>query len=184
MPAQDTSQPLVWIDMEMSGLDVERERILEIATILTDDSLRVIATGPNLVVHQPDEVLAAMDNWNRTHHGESGLIDRVRASKVTEREAEEETLRFIEDYCEPGLCPLAGNSVWQDRRFLAKYMPRLDAFLHYRIIDVSTIKELARRWYPDRLREATPKVSSHRAMDDIRESIQELRFYRRRIFMP
>lgn len=184
MPAQDTSQPLVWIDMEMTGLDVERERILEIATILTDDNLRVIATGPDLVIHQPDNLLAGMDHWNRTHHTESGLVERVRASKVTEREAEEETLRFIEAYCEPGVCPLAGNSVWQDRRFLAKYMQRLDAFLHYRIIDVSTIKELARRWYPDRLTEATPKVGSHRAMDDIKESIQELRFYRRRIFLP
>ncbi len=184
MPPPAPNPPMVWIDMEMSGLDVERDRILEIATILTDDDLRVIAMGPDLVVHQPDALLAGMDDWNRTHHGESGLIERVRASKIDERRAEDETLRFIESYCEPGKSPLAGNSVWQDRRFLGKYMPRLDAYLHYRIVDVSTIKELARRWYPDRMSEATPKVGMHRAMDDIKESIQELRFYRRRIFLP
>ena len=182
MPA--SFPPLVWIDMEMSGLDPDTDRILEIATLITDDDLRVIAKGPEIVIHQEDAVLARMDEWNRSHHGESGLTDRVRESEVTEREAETETLRFLEGYCPPGECPLAGNSVWQDRRFLKRYMTRLDRYLHYRIVDVSTIKELARRWYPDRLQEATPKVSTHRAMDDIRESIQELRFYRRRIFLP
>lgn len=184
MTSRALNPPMIWIDLEMTGLDVERERILEIATILTDDDLRVIAIGPDLVIHQPDSLLADMDEWNRTHHGESGLTERVRGSQVSEREAEDATLRFLESYCEPGMCPLAGNSVWQDRRFLSRYMPRLEAYLHYRIIDVSTIKELARRWYPDRMAEATPKVSAHRAMDDIKESIQELRFYRRRIFLP
>ncbi len=138
---------LVWLDMEMSGLDPARERILEIATIITDGQLTEIATGPELVIHQSDEVLAAMDDWNRKHHGASGLVDRVKASTVSDADAEAQTLAFINAHCGPKDRPvLAGNSIHQDRRFIRKYMPALDARLHYRMVDVSTVKELARDW--------------------------------------
>jgi len=172
--------PLVWIDMEMSGLDPEACRILEIATIVTDAELAVIAEGPDLVVHQSDEVLAAMDEWNTSHHGASGLTGAVRESAVSVEEAEARTLEFLTRHCPPGASPLCGNSIGQDRQFIARYMKKLDAFLHYRNVDVSTIKELARRWYPD----LTPPVKkdAHRALEDILESIEELRFYRREIF--
>ncbi len=176
--------PLVWIDMEMTGLDPDRDCIIEIATIVTDSNLDVIAEGPELVIHQSDDVLEGMDDWNREHHGASGLIERVRASTVTEQQAEELTLRFLERHCEPGTSPLAGNSVWQDRRFLRRYMPSLDAFLHYRIVDVSTIKELVQRWYPEVYERTPVKQTAHRALLDIRESIEELRFYRDTVFRP
>ena len=173
---------LVWMDLEMTGLDPERERIIEIATIVTDAALEIIAEGPELVVHQPESVLAAMDEWNQTHHGESGLIDRVRRSSISEAEAQEQTLAFLREHCAPGQVPLAGNSVHQDRRFLSRYMSELDGFLHYRIVDVSTVKELARRWYPSEYAARPDKKESHRALDDIRESIAELRYYRDSIF--
>jgi oligoribonuclease len=172
--------PLVWIDMEMSGLDPDRCRILEIATIVTDGRLEIIAEGPDLVVHQPDEVLDAMDEWCTRHHGESGLTDQVRASTVSEAEAEQKTLEFLARFTPAGASPLCGNSVHQDRRFIARYMLGLDAFLHYRLVDVSTIKELGRRWYPEL--KAPQKRETHRALDDIRESIEELRFYRTALF--
>lgn len=172
--------PLVWIDMEMSGLDPDACRILEIATIITDARLEIIAEGPDLVVHQPDAVLAAMDEWCTRHHGESGLTDQVRASSTSEAEAERQTLEFLARFTQPGTSPLCGNSVHQDRRFIARYMPGLDAFLHYRLVDVSTLKELSRRWYPEV--KAPPKRETHRALDDIRESIAELRFYRTAVF--
>jgi oligoribonuclease len=172
--------PLVWIDMEMSGLEPDRCRILEIATIVTDGRLEIIGEGPDLVVHQPDEVLDAMDEWCTRHHGESGLTAQVRASTVSEAEAEQMTLEFLARFTQAGASPLCGNSVHQDRRFIARYMPGLDAFLHYRLVDVSTIKELARRWYPDV--KASTKRETHRALDDIRESIEELRFYRSSLF--
>lgn len=178
--AVSTSPPLVWIDMEMSGLDPESCRILEIASIVTDADLEVLAEGPDLVVHQPDAVLASMDEWCTRHHGESGLTEQVRASTIGVEEAERQTLAFLERHTERGLSPLCGNSVYQDRRFIARYMPELDRFLHYRLVDVSTLKELARRWYPDL--KPRPKRESHRALEDIRESIEELRHYRENVF--
>ncbi len=174
---------LVWLDMEMSGLDPARERILEIATIITDGQLTEIATGPELVIHQSDEVLAAMDDWNRTHHGASGLVDRVKASTVSDGDAEAQTLAFINAHCGPKDRPvLAGNSIHQDRRFIRRYMPVLDARLHYRMVDVSTVKELARRWFPQITAKQPAKTDSHRALDDVRESIAELRYYRASVF--
>lgn len=175
-----TPAPLVWVDLEMSGLDPDSCKILEIATIVTDANLDIVAEGPELVVHQDDAVLDAMDEWCTTHHGDSGLTAAVKASKVSQSNAEAQTLSFLEQHTKPGTSPLCGNSIWQDRRFIARYMPKLDAFLHYRLVDVSTIKELSRRWYPDV--SAPPKGESHRALDDIRESIAELKFYRGSVF--
>jgi oligoribonuclease len=176
------AQRIVWIDLEMTGLDPERERILEAAVLITDSQLQVIAEGPDLVVHQPDELLAAMDAWNTEHHGASGLTARSRASSVTEAEAERQLLDFVRAHCDPQTAPLAGNSVWQDRRFLARYMREFERYLHYRLIDVSTIKELARRWYPQALAAAPIKRDAHRALEDIRESLAELRYYRQVVF--
>jgi len=175
-----TAPPLVWIDLEMSGLDPDACRIMEIATLVTDAELEIVAEGVDIVVHQPDAVLDAMDEWCTSHHGESGLTAAVKASKVSLAEAEAQTLAFLQPLCEAGTSPLCGNSIWQDRRFIARYMPKLDAFLHYRMIDVSTVKELTRRWYPDA--KAPAKGESHRALDDIRESIAELKFYREAVF--
>ncbi|MBZ0116247.1 MAG: oligoribonuclease [Sandaracinaceae bacterium] len=178
----DESDRLVWIDMEMSGLDPERERILEIATIVTDGQLNVLAEGPEIVIHQPDELLGAMDEWNTKHHGASGLVDRVRASRVDEAAAETMTLELIGAHVPARSAPLAGNSIHQDRLFLAKYMPRLTAHLHYRNVDVSTVKELVKRWYPEAFEKRPTKRAAHRALDDIRESIDELRYYRKAVF--
>ena len=177
------SDLLVWMDMEMTGLDPAKERIIEIATILTDGSLKEIATGPELVIHQGDEVLAAMDDWNKRHHKASGLVERVKASAITEGDAELQTLAFINLHAGPKDRPiLAGNSIHQDRRFIRRYMTQLDTRLHYRMVDVSTIKELARRWFPQIIAKQPQKKDTHRALDDIRESIDELRFYRANIF--
>ena len=173
---------MVWIDMEMSGLDPDRERILEIAAIITDGDLEIVAEGPELVVHQPDEVLLAMDAWNTEHHGASGLIDRVRASNVSEAEAEAQVVAFMAEHVGERKAPLAGNSVHQDRRFLERYMPKVDQYLHYRIVDVSTVKELCGRWYADAYRHRPEKKNVHRALHDIRESIEELKFYQTTIF--
>ena len=174
---------LVWLDMEMSGLDANKERIIEIATILTDGQLTEIAVGPDLVIHQHDEILAGMDDWNKKHHGGSGLIERVKTSTITEGDAEAQTLAFISQHVGAKERPvLAGNSIHQDRRFIRRFMPTLDARLHYRMVDVSTIKELARRWYPQIIAKQPQKSDSHRALDDIRESIDELRFYRANVF--
>lgn len=167
---------MVWIDMEMTGLDPEKERILEIASIVTDGDLNILAEGPNLVIHQPEKLLKGMDQWNCEHHGKSGLIEDVRASKVTVKEAEEATLAFITEYAKPKKAPLCGNSVHHDRKFLARFMPKVEGYLHYRHVDVSTIKSLVMRWYP---KDKVPqKGKSHRALADIRESIEELRHYR------
>jgi len=174
--AQDPGN-LIWIDLEMTGLDPARDRIIEIATLVTDASLRVVAEGPVVAVFQPDQVLAAMDEWNEQHHSRSGLIDRVRQSRLREAEAERLTLEFLTGYVPPGRSPMCGNSVCQDRRFLARWMPELERFFHYRSLDVSTLKELALRWRPE-VAAALTKQSSHRAADDIRESVRELAFYR------
>ena len=173
---------LIWIDLEMTGLDPDRERIIEIASLVTDSELNILEEGPDLVIHQPDDLLDRMDGWNRKHHGSSGLIEKVRRSSLGEDEAEQLTLDFVSSHCKKQKAPLAGNSVHHDRRFLSRYMPALESYLHYRIIDVSTLKELVRRWYPQEFRKAPPKSKSHRAMDDIRESIEELKYYRRQVF--
>ncbi|MEQ9004605.1 MAG: oligoribonuclease [Pseudomonadales bacterium] len=168
---------LVWMDLEMTGLDPERERIIEIATIVTDDQLEVVAEGPVLAVRQPESLLAAMDDWNQRQHGGSGLLDRVRREGVSEREAEAITLAFLEQHVEKKRSPLCGNTIWQDRRFLTRYMPALEEFLHYRMVDVSSLKELAARWRPD-LAAGFSKANAHTALADVRESIAELRYYR------
>jgi len=172
---------LVWMDLEMSGLEPERNTILEIATIITDAELQILAEGPVLAIHQPDSLLEQMDEWNREHHGASGLTARVRASQHSIADAERETLSFIRQYCPERSSPLCGNSIHQDRRFLVRYMPQLDAYLHYRNIDVSTVKELVRRWYPNGP-QPPEKKHAHLALDDIRESIAELQFYRQNMF--
>jgi len=175
-----SNQHLVWMDLEMTGLDPEQDTIIEIATIITDGALDVVAEGPDLVIHQPDATLDGMDEWNTTHHGASGLTEKVRSSKLSMRDAELQTLDFIRQFVPPRTSPLCGNSIHQDRRFLVPYMPELEAHMHYRNIDVSTIKELARRWYPDA--QAPVKMAEHLALADIRESIEELRWYRRNLF--
>ncbi|MDQ3025218.1 MAG: oligoribonuclease [Pseudomonadota bacterium] len=180
--AQDKT-PLVWIDMEMSGLVPERDRILEVAMVITDADLNTIAEAPVYVVHQPDEVLDAMDSWNRSTHGKSGLVDKVRASTFTEAEVERRVIEFLKPIVGERLAPLAGNTVHQDRRFMARYMPAFDAYLHYRIIDVSTLKELAKRWNPGVLA-GVAKEGRHEALADVYESIEELRHYRREFLVP
>ena len=173
---------LVWMDMEMTGLDPERDTILEIATLITTSELQAVAEGPVCVIHHAQAGLDAMDEWNRTHHGASGLSARVLASTTTLAQAEADTLAFVRQYCPRRTSPLCGNSIWQDRRFLACYMPQLDGYLHYRTIDVSTVKELVRRWYPTGP-QPPEKKHAHLALDDIRESIAELQFYRERYFV-
>lgn len=168
---------LVWMDLEMTGLDPEDNVIIEIATIITDDQLNIVAEGPVIAVHQPDSELAKMDEWNVRTHGDSGLVDRVKASKVSMAEAEKQTLDFIAQYVKKGHSPLCGNSIHQDRRFLVKQMPILEEFVHYRNIDVSTLKELAKRWKPEIL-PGFKKSESHKALDDILESIAEMKYYR------
>ncbi len=173
---------LIWIDLEMTGLDPGKDVILEIATMVTDDELELVAEGPNLAINQPEKLLLAMDEWGLTHHKQSGLLDRVKASPHDDRSTEQKTLEFISTHCKEGESPLCGNSVWQDRRFLIKYMPSLDRFLHYRNIDVSSIKELVRRWYPSL--PPYEKKKAHLALSDIQESINELKYYRRKVFLP
>lgn len=168
---------LVWIDMEMTGLNPDTDRIIEIATLITDVHLNIIAEGPVLAIHQSPEALAAMDDWNTRTHTSTGLVERVAASKVDEAEAEGLTLEFVRRHVPRNTSPLCGNSVCQDRRFLYRYMPRLEDWLHYRNLDVSTLKELAKRWAPA-VHEGVIKTASHRALDDILESIMELRHYR------
>jgi oligoribonuclease len=177
-----TADNLIWIDLEMTGLDTQTDHIIEIATIVTDAQLRILAEGPVLAIHQDATRLAGMDEWNTRHHGESGLLDRVRASRIDESEAARQTLAFLQRYVEAGQSPMCGNSICQDRRFLHRCMPELEAFFHYRNIDVSTVKELARRWYPEDILKGFKKTSAHLALEDIRESIAELRYYREHLF--
>ena len=169
--------PLVWVDMEMSGLVPDKDRILEVALVVTDADLNSIAEAPVYVLHQPDEVLNGMDSWNTSTHGKSGLVDKVRASTFTEAEVERRILEFLKPIVGERAAPLAGNTVHQDRRFMARYMPAFEAYLHYRIVDVSTLKELARRWYPEVVQGFT-KEGKHEALADVYESIAELRHYR------
>ena len=178
----ERAQRLIWIDLEMTGLDPDSDRIIEVATIVTDADLNALAEGPVLAVHQSDAVLEAMDEWNTTTHGNSGLTQRVRESSLTERDAELETIAFLKEWVDERTSPICGNSICQDRRFLARYMPELEAFFHYRNLDVSTVKELARRWKPEAL-EGFKKKGAHLALDDIRESIAELQHYRKTLFV-
>jgi len=172
-----SDQNLVWLDCEMTGLDPDKERIIEIAVIVTGPQLTPRIEGPVLAIHQSDELLGQMDNWNKSTHGRSGLIDKVKASTVTELDAEMQILAFLAQYLPKGVSPLCGNTISQDRRFLVKYLPRLDAFLHYRNIDVSTFKELAKRWRPE-VYSAFKKRQSHTTLVDVHESIDELEHYR------
>lgn len=171
------AQNLIWIDLEMTGLDPERDHIIEMATIVTDSDLNVLAEGPVIAVHQSDEILAGMDEWNTRTHGESGLVKRVRESRIGVAEAEAMTLAFLQQWVPRGKSPICGNSIGQDRRFLVRYMPELEGYFHYRNLDVSTLKELAARWAPA-VKDSFVKAGTHQALDDIRESIAELRHYR------
>ncbi|HBO4868588.1 TPA: oligoribonuclease [Pseudomonas aeruginosa] len=169
-------QNLIWIDLEMTGLDPDRDVIIEMATIVTDSDLNTLAEGPVIAIHQPEEILAGMDEWNTRQHGQSGLTQRVRESTVSMAEAEAQTLAFLEQWVPKRSSPICGNSICQDRRFLYRHMPRLEGYFHYRNLDVSTLKELAARWAPQ-VRESFKKGNTHLALDDIRESIAELRHY-------
>lgn len=168
---------LIWIDLEMTGLDTNNDCIIEIATIVTDAKLNILAEGPILAIHQPDAILESMDNWNTRQHSSSGLTERVRNSTIDEAEAERQTIAFLKKYVPAGVSPMCGNSICQDRRFMARIMPELEAFFHYRNLDVSSLKELARRWAP-KVEKSFKKKSSHLAMDDIKDSIRELEHYR------
>jgi oligoribonuclease len=168
---------LVWIDMEMSGLDPDSDSVLEVALIVTDKDLNLVEVGPVLVVHQRDAVLDAMDNWNKGTHGKSGLIDKVKASTLSEAHVEAQMIEFMKQHVGERKSPMCGNSICQDRRFLARHMPKLEAYFHYRNLDVSTLKELAARWRPE-LKDGFKKANSHTALADIQESIEELKYYR------
>jgi oligoribonuclease len=174
---------LVWIDMEMSGLLPETDRILESAMIVTDGDLNIVAEGPVLVVHQEDAVLDRMDAWNKGTHSKSGLIDKVKASTLTEAEVEAECLAFLKQHVKSSISPMCGNTIHQDRRFMNRYMPKLEAYFHYRNIDVSTIKELCKRWQPE-IAKGFSKQQAHTALADIIESVEELRYYREKLFIP
>ncbi|WP_456446953.1 oligoribonuclease [Thiolapillus sp.] len=168
---------LIWIDLEMTGLDTDNDQIIEIATIVTDSELNILAEGPELAIHQPEDVLAGMDEWNTRQHGQSGLTERVRNSGLDAAQAEAQTLDFLRDWVPEGASPMCGNSICQDRRFMARLMPKLEAYFHYRNLDVSSLKELVKRWAPE-LADGFSKQGSHLAMDDIRDSIAELAYYR------
>ncbi len=176
-PESSSEQHLIWVDMEMSGLDPETNRILEIAIVVTNSDLETVAEAPVLVIHQSDAHLDLMDDWNKSTHGRSGLIERVKASSLTEEQAESQLLEFLQSVLPAGKSPMCGNTVHQDRRFMARYMPTLETFFHYRNLDVSTLKELCRRWRPE-IYKGFVKKGAHTALADILESIEELRYYR------
>jgi oligoribonuclease len=177
----DKKNNLIWIDLEMTGLNPSKDRIIEIATVVTDPKLNIIATGPDLVISQSEELIRGMDEWNTKTHTRSGLVEKVLKSNLSESEAELQTLEFLNSYVEPGYSPICGNSIYQDRRFLSVYMPKLEGFFHYRHLDVSTLKILARNWAPE-VANKFSKDSNHRALDDIIGSIEELKFYRDNLF--
>ena len=173
---------LIWIDLEMTGLNPEADRIIEVATIVTDSQLNILAEGPVIAVHQEDQIMNSMDEWNTRTHGKTGLTERVKNSRTVENEAEKQTIDFLKQYVGKNQSPMCGNSICQDRRFLARYMPELEAWFHYRNLDVSSIKELAKRWKPEILG-GYSKKNTHQAMDDIRESIEELQYYRKHFML-
>lgn len=175
--AQLDENHLIWVDMEMTGLLPDQDRIIEIALVITTSQLELVTEGPVLVVHQPDEILDTMDSWNKATHGRSGLIDRVRQSSLNEIAAQEQLLAFLKNYVPTGKSPMCGNSICQDRRFMARYMPKLETYFHYRNLDVSTLKELCKRWQPH-IAKGFEKRSAHTALADIHESIDELKYYR------
>jgi oligoribonuclease len=179
--AQDSNN-LIWIDLEMTGLDTQNDLIIEIATIVTDNQLNILAEGPVLAVHQSDSILAGMDEWNTRQHGQSGLTERVKASAIDEAEAERQTIAFLQEFVPARTSPMCGNSICQDRRFLARCMPQLEAYFHYRNLDVSTLKELVKRWLP-KIASGVEKKGAHLALEDIRESIAELRYYREHLLI-
>jgi oligoribonuclease len=177
LPARPNEFNLVWVDMEMTGLDPDNDRIIEVAVVVTDSNLNVLAEGPVFAIHQSDAVLDGMDSWNKSTHGKSGLIDRIKASTVTEADAETALIDFLKHFVPSGKSPMCGNTICQDRRFMARYMPKLEAFFHYRNLDVSTLKELCKRWKPD-IAGGFKKHQKHTALADIIESVEELRYYR------
>lgn len=174
---------LIWVDMEMTGLEPDTDKIIEVAVVVTDSQLNVLAEGPVFAIHQSDETLDKMDAWNKGTHGRSGLIDRVKASTVTEADAEQALIEFLKPYVPAGKSPMCGNTIGQDRRFMAKYMPKLEAYFHYRNVDVSTLKELCKRWHPELVKGFTKK-QAHTALADIEESIEELKYYRDKFIVP
>ncbi|XP_045139375.1 oligoribonuclease, mitochondrial-like [Portunus trituberculatus] len=176
------TERLVWVDLEMTGLDVSKEEIMEAAVIVTDSDLNIVAEGPNLVLKVEDKILDNMNDWCKEHHGKSGLTEACRKSTISLSAAEDQLLQFVANHTEKGKAPLAGNSVHADKKFLDKYMPKLMKHLHYRIVDVSTVKELCRRWYPEQFSMVPTKKVSHRALEDIKESIEELSYYKSSIF--
>ncbi|XP_029304104.1 small fragment nuclease [Cottoperca gobio] len=182
MSSNKMSQRMVWVDLEMTGLDIEKDQIIEMACLITDSDLNILAEGPNLIINQPNELLEGMSEWCKEHHGKSGLTQAVQDSKITLEQAEYEFLSFVRQHTPPGQCPLAGNSVHADKKFLDKFMPQFMYHLHYRIIDVSTIKELCRRWFPEEYKVVPHKKAAHRALGDIQESIKELQHYRVNVF--
>ncbi len=179
-PVRPNEMNLVWVDMEMTGLDPDNDRIIEVAVVVTDSELNVLAEGPVFAIHQPDEVLDKMDAWNKGTHGRSGLIDRVKQSKVCEADAEEALINFLKQFVPAGKSPMCGNTICQDRRFMVRGMPKLEAFFHYRNLDVSTLKELCKRWKPA-VATGFKKHQKHTALADILESIEELRYYRQHL---
>lgn len=183
MTAKAKSHNLVWIDLEMTGLDPQKCVILEIGCIITDSDLKLVAEGPSIAIHYGPKVLNGMEAWSKHHHKISGLTEACRRSKTTLKQAEQQVLKFVKTHCKAHTAPLCGNTIWQDRRFLVKYMPKLESYLHYRVIDVSSVKELVQRWYGTAHKMPRTGVQTHRVLNDIRESVDELRYYRGKVFV-
>lgn len=175
---------LVWVDLEMTGLDPKTCVVLEIGALITDSQLNLVAEGPCIAIHHSSKTLDSMETWSKIHHKKSGLTDECRRSKISLKNAEKQVLDFVKAHCKPNTAPLCGNTIWQDRRFLVKYMPKLESYLHYRVIDVSSVKELVKRWYPKEYKMPRAKRQTHRVLEDIRESIEELKYYRSKVFIP